>query len=157
MHHCIHTQKPFLSTNGTEFLQSNKPKPMSSSDSSFSSSFSGFFSSSAGVSAAAAPPAPPVGAAAAPPPDPTFKSISLTFLPSRACKHDSIYSSTPPQSAQHELLTFAKRVVHIDSTSSTFAALMSVWSLSGFLEISKFIRTSEGYRLRSRQHRRRRG
>jgi hypothetical protein len=47
------------------------------------------FSSSAGASAlpAAAPPAPPEAAAgAAPPPEPTFRSRSLTSLPSRACQ-----------------------------------------------------------------------
>lgn len=31
--------------------------------------------------------------------------------------------------------TFAKRVVHIDSTSSTFAALIRVWSLSGCITV----------------------
>jgi hypothetical protein len=49
---------------------------------------SSFFSSAAGASSppvAAPPPAPPVvGAAAAPPPEPTFRSRSLTSLPSRA-------------------------------------------------------------------------
>jgi hypothetical protein len=51
---------------------------------------SSFFSSSAGAASppdAAAPPAPPAaGAAAAPPPEPTFRSRSLTSLPSRACR-----------------------------------------------------------------------
>lgn len=73
------------------------------------SSFSSSFASSA---AGAAPPAaapPAAGAAAAPPPDPTFKSRSLTSLPSSA---------------------FAKRVAQIGSTSATPAALIMVLILS---------------------------
>jgi hypothetical protein len=88
---------------------------------------SSFFSSSAGAASppdAAAPPAPPAaGAAAAPPPEPTFRSRSLTSLPSRACRLVLSHLG---------VRTLAKRVVQMGSTSSIFAALMSDWSLSAW-------------------------
>ena len=94
------------------------------------SSFSSAFVS-AGASVDTAPPAPADGAAAAPPPDPTFNSISLTSLPSSAC---ASVSPCPlpvlPSDLWIILHTLAKSVVHIGSTSSILAALMSVCSLS---------------------------
>jgi hypothetical protein len=87
------------------------------------------FSSSAGASAppAAAPPAPPAaGAAAAPPPEPTFRSRSLTSLPSRAYFHIRNHISRAIHSVGR---TLANRVVQMGSTSSIFAALISDWSL----------------------------
>ncbi len=76
---------------------------------------SSFFSSSAGAASSAAPPAaapPAAGAAAAPPPpEPTFRSMSLTSLPSRA---------------------LANRVAQMGSTSGTPAALMRVFNLSAY-------------------------
>ena len=100
------------------------------------SSFSSFFSSAAPASppAAAAPPA--AGAAAAPPPEPTFRSRSLTSLPSSAYR-------VPIASESSSLLvigmrcavhTFANSDVHIGSTSWTPAALMRVLSLSACFE-----------------------
>jgi hypothetical protein len=120
---------------------------MSSSDSSFSVQCvsvilvvgeqwadvpSSFFSSSAGAASppAAAPPAPPAaGAAAAPPPEPTFRSKSLTSLPSRACPNIRNHISAAIHS---DVRTLAKRVVQMGSTSSIFAALISDWSLSAW-------------------------
>lgn len=90
---------------------------------------SSFFSSSAG--AAASPPAaagaPPAPAAAGAPPEPTFRSRSLTSLPSRACPRIRYRLRVPIQSFAR---TLAKSVVQMGSTSSIFAALMRDWSLS---------------------------
>jgi hypothetical protein len=91
---------------------------------------SSFFSSSAGASAppAAAPPAPPAaGAEAAPPPEPTFRSRSLTSLPSRAYFH---IRNRVSHAIHSVVRTLANRVVQMGSTSSIFAALISDWSLS---------------------------
>jgi len=72
---------------------------------------SSFFSSAAGAASSVAAGAPPAAgaAAAAPPPEPTFKSRSLTSLPSSA---------------------FAKSWHQIGSTSTTLAAEIRDWSLS---------------------------
>ena len=98
-----------------------------------SSFFSSSFSAGASPPAAGAAPPPDGAAAAAPPPDPTFNSMSLTSLPSSACESrqsptfDQDYN---PFEAALEIGTLANRVVHIGSTSSHFAALRMVWSLS---------------------------
>jgi hypothetical protein len=95
------------------------------------SSFSSSFTSS-GATAPPAAGAPPDATAAAPPPEPTFRRRSFTSLPSSACGHISrryfeiIFLDV--------VLTLAKRVVHIGSTSGTLAAEMRVCSLSAFAE-----------------------
>ena len=121
-------QKPKEREHGA---QSNRPKPISSSDSSFSSSFSAFFSSSAGASGAAPPPlAVPAGAAAAPPPDPTLSRISFTFLPSSA------YAGRQSSSQSHALLSVLN--AHLRKKSSPY--WFDVFDVGTFDQSQEFVR-----------------